>query len=383
MLQQHQRLWVLRLPTIPLGHAAAQHVCWMGGLREVSVCLASGLSTRCLTDLPSSITKIRVNNSSNSAADRNQYDEDDPSDMSEEDADSSWYLSCMRLQQLTGLVDLTLQNVAFAPAELAGATQMQRLVLQDCTLLPRGERDAAEGIGSLLSTLAGYTHLQHLHLCDVGLGENSGYLAPERFAALTASPELTYLQVSGEYRLAPLPSGCVQHMFAVGRSLPLRKLVLLPSFGDHVLSIVNSNAESCCMTGTDLLRLVSSCPELQLLDITGVVHPGDMAMTGLIALPAGCTELCIGGPAVTDAEVRVVRQLTQLRVLRIWDSPGMTDVGMELLTALTSLSALRVRRCDGLSEELGGHHEYFEKSYELRGDEVSVADCTRVLYAGL
>jgi hypothetical protein len=186
-----------------------------------------------------------VNNYRNSAAAQDPYDEDDPSDMSEKDENRWWYQSRLQLQRLTGLVDLNLRYVAFAPAELAGVTQMQRLVLADCTLLPQGERDAAEGVSALLTTLAGYTQLHHLHLSDLGLGQISGNLAAERFAALTASPALTHLEVSGEYGFTPLPSGAVQHMFAVGRRLPLRKLVLLPSFGQQ---LYNVNAESCCMT---------------------------------------------------------------------------------------------------------------------------------------
>lgn len=77
---------------------------------------------------------------------------------------------------------------------------------------------------------------------------------------------------------------------------------------------------------------------------------------------------------MSDAEVAVVRLLTQLKVLRWWDSPGLTDVGVEQLTALTQLSALEVRRCEGLSAELGGHHPHDENSFELRAhsDEVSV-----------
>jgi hypothetical protein len=62
MLQQHQRLSVVQLPYIPLGHAAAQHVCQLGGLRELSVCMATGLSASCLKDLPSSVTQLEVEN---------------------------------------------------------------------------------------------------------------------------------------------------------------------------------------------------------------------------------------------------------------------------------------------------------------------------------
>ena len=62
MLQQHQQLSVVQLPSIPLGHAAAQHLCQMAGLRDLHVDLASGLSASCLNDLPSSITRLEVYN---------------------------------------------------------------------------------------------------------------------------------------------------------------------------------------------------------------------------------------------------------------------------------------------------------------------------------
>jgi hypothetical protein len=283
--------------------------------------------------------------------------------MSEEDDDAMSYASHMQLQHLTGLVDLHLEYVAISAAELAGATQMQRLVLQGCTLLPHGEREAAEGVSALLSTLAGYTQLQHLQLCELELGENSGNLSPERFAALTASPELTYLGVWGQYGLPPLPSGAVQCMFPEGRQLPLRKVVILPLYGQEALFSLPEG----CMTGAELSSLVSSCPELQLLDITGAVHPGDMAMSGLLQLPSSCTQLCIGGLALCDAKVPVLQQLSYLKVLRIWYSPVLTGVGLEQLTALTCLSALEVGRCSALSEELGGH-PCFDSSFYLRGD---------------
>jgi hypothetical protein len=297
--------------------------------------------------------------------------------MSEEDDDAMSYASRMQLQHLTGLVNLHLDYVAISAAELAGATQMQRLVLQGCTLLPQGEREAAKGVSALLSTLAGYTQLQHLQLCELELGKNSGNLPPERFAALTASPELTYLGVWGEYGLAPLPSGAVQCMIPAGRQLPLHKVVILPIYGQEALFILPEG----CMTGAELSSLVRGCPKLQLVDITGAVHPGDMAMAGLLQLPPSCTELCIGGLALCDAEVPVLQQLNHLRVLRIWYSPVLTDVGLEQLTALTCLSALEVGRCAALSEELGAH-PCFDSSFYLRddGDEVREVHGARTVF---
>jgi hypothetical protein len=65
MLQQHQQLAVVQLVTHPLGHAAAQQLCRLCGLKEVSVCLASGQSASGLADLPSSITRLQVDNHRN------------------------------------------------------------------------------------------------------------------------------------------------------------------------------------------------------------------------------------------------------------------------------------------------------------------------------
>jgi hypothetical protein len=65
MLQQHQQLAVVQLVTHPLGHAAAQQLCRLRGLKEVSVCLASGQSASGLAALPSSITRLQVDNHRN------------------------------------------------------------------------------------------------------------------------------------------------------------------------------------------------------------------------------------------------------------------------------------------------------------------------------
>jgi hypothetical protein len=119
--------------------------------------------------------------------------------------------------------------------------------------------------------------------------------------------------------------------------------------------------------GAELRNICSSCPELRVLDIRGVVNPGDMS--GLLQLPPSCTELCIGGPPMGNAQASVVRQLTHLRVFRWWNSPGLTDVGVEQLTALTRLTTLEIRRCEGLSWQLWGHHPFYSYSVELWYDE--------------
>lgn len=263
-----------------------------------------------------------------------------------------WDDSCLDVHQLTNLIDLRLKWVAVPAADLAGATQMQQLHLQGCTLLPStSSSDAADGVGALLSTLERYQQLQHLELCELELQKTNG-VAVQRFAALTASPELTYLNISGECGNPLLPAGALQHMFpGASRQLKLRRLVLLPTAQErHFHHQLDS--EACCMTPAELCSTIDSCPELQRLCITGVVHPGDMS--GLLQLPLCCTRLDIGGPSMTDAVASVLRQLTQLQYLSWWDSPGLTDVGAEQLTALTGLQDLNIGNCAGLSEELGG-----------------------------
>lgn len=298
------------------------------------------------------------------------YEDANPSDMSDEDADAYGDASCIQLRHLTSLVDLRLSFVALSAAELAGATQITRLMLQGCALLPRAQPNATApaGISALLSTVAGFEQLQHLELLDLDLRGHEA-LPLQRFAALTASPELTYLEVSGEEGFRPLPDGAVQHMFPTDRTLKLRQLLLLPSKGTRGQEWPLDDM-SCCVTGAELHGIASSCPELQQLCIAGAVHPGDMS--GLMQLPASCTELSLGGPAMSDAVLPVVRQLTQLRDLSWYYSAGLTDVGVEQLTALTRLCGLDVRHCSGLSDELGGTPQYGSDLQVYSGDDDEV-----------
>jgi hypothetical protein len=306
------------------------------------------------------------------------------SDMSEIDADAfgyPWDASRIQLQHLTALVDLRLSFLALSAAELTNATQITRLMLEGCNFLPSGQGSNAApsaGVSALLSAVAGFKHLQHLELLELHLGFADD-LPLQRFAALTAAPQLTYLEISEEEGFRPLPDGAVRHMFPHGRQLKLRQLLLLPSRGSRGPPPPYEN-ESCCITGAELHRITSSCPELQLLSIAGAVRPaGDMP--GLLQLPASCTELCIGGRAMSNAVVPVVRQLTQLHQLQWFDSPGLTDVGVEQLTVLTGLRVLDVRQCNGLSEELGGSAEYSDLQLSS-GDDTEVRGWLAVHFYG-
>lgn len=291
------------------------------------------------------------------------------SDMSEEDADADWNVSCIQVQHLASLADLRLSVLALSAADLTSATQITMLKLESCTLLP-GQGSHTAGISALLSAVAGLQQLHHLELIELHLSFADDLLL-QRFAALTGSAHLTYLEISEEEGFKPLPDGAVRHMFPHGRRLQLRQLLLLPSRGAHGPPPPYDDS-SACMTGAELRRVASSCSELQQLSIAGAVYPGDMS--GLLQLPASCTELCIGGRAMSNAVVPVVRQLTQLHELQWFDSPGLTDVGVEQLTALTGLRVLDVRQCNGLSEDLGGSAEYSDLQLSS-GDETEVSNC--------
>jgi hypothetical protein len=291
------------------------------------------------------------------------------SDLSEEDANADWNVSCIQVQHLASLADLRLSFLALSAAELTSATQITMLKLESCTLLP-GQGSHNAGISALLSAVAGLQQLQHLELIELHLSFADDLLL-QRFAALTGSAHLTYLEISEEEGFKPLPDGAVRHMFPHGRQLQLRQLLLLPSRGARVPPPPYDDS-SACMTGAELRRVASNCPELQQLSIAGSVRPGDMS--GLLQLPASCTELCIGGRAMSNAVVPVVRQLTQLHELQWFDSPGLTDVGVEQLTALTSLRGLDVRQCR-LSRELGGNDPAYSDLLVCSGDDDEVSNC--------
>jgi Leucine-rich repeat (LRR) protein len=57
-------------------------------------------------------------------------------------------------------------------------------------------------------------------------------------------------------------------------------------------------------------------------------------------------EFSISGAPITDAGLKHLSKLTSLRILSLWDTPGVTDAGLAHLAALTKLQTLNLYRCD-------------------------------------
>jgi hypothetical protein len=112
----------------------------------------------------------------------------------------------------------------------------------------------------------------------------------------------------------------------------------------------------------DLRRIVKACPVFESLQLRDSVQLG-ADLSPLLRLPESFTSLQGAGPALTDAAVPVVAQLTQLRHLSWEFSEGLTDTGLEQLAGL-DLATLHLSEC-GLSDEVvaprGGDVELVSK----------------------
>jgi hypothetical protein len=273
LLQQLLRLAVLELPGIPMSAAAMQQLGCMQGLQEVSLEQVHHTPMYELQHLPSSITQLHFRGF--------MYMPEDYRNPS----------MPPQLQQLAGLLRLKLHGCAVPPTVLGAFTRLQALKLQGCTLLPAPADDddlETEGTAALLDALAGMTCLQDLCLALQGLDTVS--TAPQRFAALTASTQLTRLDVQPADRL-PLAKGAAQYMFPAGRQLPLLEVLTL---SPEVTGPDTGAENEWCIDGAELHNIATCCPGLVWLDISNAVRPGgvvctDSSLAALLALPS-CAE---------------------------------------------------------------------------------------------
>jgi hypothetical protein len=184
--------------------------------------------------------------------------------------------------------------------------------------------------------------LQRLSLMSEPSPMNLGTAQPSDCAALTASSQLSHLELFS-YEEQPLPAAAVQHIFPPGKQFPQLQQVSI----------------SCCdfdgsnsvgpVTAAELRAITSACPALCGIEITCVLA-ADVDVSALLQLPATCRSLKVGGQPLGDSAAGVIAQLTQLTDLQ-WDSaPALTDAGLQLLTALRGLQTFQMTGNDGLSD---------------------------------
>jgi hypothetical protein len=255
--------------------------------------------------------------------------------------------------QLSDLLALKLDAVHLYTAMLASMTQLQRLQLMRCKLLPPPGMAAAAGnqqataAKSFLSAVAQLSQLQVLQLYEIDtLWPPEGFdeLQAQEFSALTASSKLQHLAVTPTGQLL-LPKGAVQCMFTPGRHLAQLTHLTLESH----LTGKELEAE-WCMTVADLRRVVDCCPSLRHLRLDDVVQPG--GVSAALAQLRSCTSLHLEGVAFGDDAAGVVAGLPSLRFLALW-SPSLTDEGASRLAALTRLRRLQL--CCGWDTDLVCH----------------------------
>jgi hypothetical protein len=273
LLQQVPRLAVLELPGMPISYAAMQKLGCMQGLQEVSLAHADYIPPCALQHLPNSITQLQFRG--------NLYGMGPGPSLP------------LQLQQLTGLLELTLEFCVVQPAVLGSFTRLQELRLLTCRL-PSLQNDEeayqfsdSEGTAALLDALSKMTCLQDLYLSLQGLDTVS--TAPQRFAALTASTHLKRLVVNPDDK-TPLAQGAAQYMFPAGRQLPFLEILTISPTVDWREDL--GTEEEWCLEGTDIHSIVSCCTALEKLDIGNTVRPGG----------DGCTDAC---PDASFATLRV------------------------------------------------------------------------------
>ena len=194
------------------------------------------------------------------------------------------------------------------PETVLGAfTRLQALKLQNCLLLPAPVVDVdsdddtsddedvfeTEGTAALLDALAGMTCLQDLDLTLPGLDTVS--TAPQHFAALTASTQLTRLAIWPRDCI-PLAKGAAQYMFPASRQLPLlQELTICPEVTDTEYAA----ADEWCLNGTDIISIATCCTGLKDLNISHSVQPGAAVQQVAIFLHClTCLPTCVGAIGV-------------------------------------------------------------------------------------
>ena len=250
--------------------------------------------------------------------------------------------------------DSELIETSFRPQDLAGLTNLQRLVVsfEEACIAVRCLLFAAHATLTpfevLLSSIGHLTQLQVLSL--MMHKDRAGWPALPRlpssaFAALTASSQLQELRVKllndpGAMGEGIMPgSDVLQHIFPPGRRLEqLHSLALGSDYCDD---------NQWGLPVEELQRVAASCPALHTLDIGHLLATPPVADFTPLLQFTGCQRLCVGVHEFNDQAAPIVAQLTQLTCLkwdcsREYDVTCLTRIGLAKLTTLTGLQELRL-----------------------------------------
>lgn len=337
VLKGQKQLQVLQLgacswlATRPVSSDAIKCLAEMPALRDLSLTVQDNASCRVLAGcLPSTLTSLQLH-------DHRDYNE---TEAAGDNSIPTFYSSTLQPQQLSNLLHLRLSDCWLFASALRSMPQLQTLAMSSITLMPNGYwRTAPADVSALLDGIATLKHLRRFEITGTPIPEperwerTDAYL--QRFSALTlASEHLSALVLSGApRRFPPLFRGVVQHMFPEGRQLPaLRHLVFTSQqYADEDYRQYFS--------GQDLGSIINCSPNLQSLDIGGIVQP-NADVSALARLPQSCVSLTVGGSPL-DAYMGVLTQLTHLTRLDFL-SCNMTGKALQKLTVLQGLRELYV-----------------------------------------
>ena len=212
---------------------------------------------------------------------------------------------------------------------LARRTVLQRLHLGFCRIV-----GGAAGVAQLLSHVKPLNQLTYLSFRG-SLPEFHMDISPSAYSSITACSKLKILDLS----VNTMPKGVWQHMLPAGRLVSnLVSLIIFNVYepsGDYLPPPEGS-------------RLVSCCPSLQELSVSGLYNVGLYNPEVLAALPklTGLTRLSveIEDDATTFEFVEAVCQFTRLRELDVFLPAGELPTALMHLTTLEALTSLSLDR---------------------------------------
>lgn len=196
------------------------------------------------------------------------------------------------LPHLSNLLELHLEWCSFYPAILQEMPNLRLLNIKSVDPRREPQTPTHSGVSGLLSAVAHLTQLQHLSIEGMALGVQGAGMPLTQFSALTASTQLTRLElmplcIHDWFRDDPfctpaVPHGALTAAFPAGRQLPhLQELC--------VRGGTRPEGEIArCMSVQDVASIISACPALKLLDITHAVAPEPGLSAALDELPESC-----------------------------------------------------------------------------------------------